>query len=238
MALPSVEVPRYELTLPSQDTKVQFRPFVVKEEKILLMAMESKDNNEVVNATKDILKACTYDKLDIEKLPMFDIEYILLQVRSKSVGEIANFKVICPDDKTTATDVELNLSDVNVQVDDEHTNKIIIDETRDLGLVLNYPSLGITKAGFDVNKTDIDTMFGVVAGCIDHIFEGEKTFPAKDSTQKELKEFLEGLPQAAFLKIKKFFDTMPQLRHEVEVTNPKTGVKSKVTFKGLQDFFQ
>ncbi len=238
MALPIIETPRYELTLPSQDIKVQYRPFLVKEEKILLMAMESKDNNEIVNATKDILKACTYDKLDIEKLPMFDIEYILLQVRGKSVGEIANFKVICPDDKTTATDVELNLSDVNVQVDDEHTNKIIIDETRDLGLVLNYPSLGITKAGFDVNKTDIDTMFGVVAGCIDHIFEGEKTFPAKDSTQKELKEFLEGLPQAAFLKIKKFFDTMPQLRHEVEVTNPKTGVKSKVTFKGLQDFFQ
>ena len=238
MALPIIETPRYELTLPSQDTKVQYRPFLVKEEKILLMAMESKDNNEIVNATKDILKACTYDKLDIDKLPMFDIEYILLQVRGKSVGEIANFKVICPDDKTTATDVELNLSDVNVQVDDEHTNRVVIDETRDLGLVLNYPSLGITKAGFDVNKTDIDTMFGVVAGCIDHIFEGEKTFPAKDSTQKELKEFLESLPQAAFLKIKKFFDTMPQLRHEVEVTNPKTGVKSKVTFKGLQDFFQ
>ena len=238
MALPIIETPRYELTLPSQDTKVQYRPFLVKEEKILLMAMESKDNNEIVNATKDILKACTYDKLDIDKLPMFDIEYILLQVRGKSVGEIANFKVICPDDKTTATDVELNLSDVNVQVDDEHTNRVVIDETRNLGLVLNYPSLGITKAGFDVNKTDIDTMFGVVAGCIDHIFEGEKTFPAKDSTQKELKEFLESLPQAAFLKIKKFFDTMPQLRHEVEVTNPKTGVKSKVTFKGLQDFFQ
>tara|TARA_Y100001972_G_scaffold82315_1_gene100173 strand:+ start:65 stop:781 length:717 start_codon:yes stop_codon:yes gene_type:complete len=238
MALPIIETPRYELTLPSQDTKVQYRPFLVKEEKILLMAMESKDNNEIVNATKDILKACTYDKLDIDKLPMFDIEYILLQVRGKSVGEIANFKVICPDDKTTATDVELNLSDVNVQVDDEHTNRVVIDETRNLGLVLNYPSLGITKAGFDVNKTDIDTMFGVVAGCIDHIFEGEKTFPAKDSTQKELKEFLESLPQAAFLKIKKFFDTMPQLRHEVEVTNPKTGVKSKVTFRGLQDFFQ
>ena len=170
---------------------------------------------------------------------MFDIEYILLQVRGKSVGEVANFKVICPDDKTIdKPDVELNLSDVNVQVDDEHTNKIIIDETRNLGLVLNYPSLGITKAGFDVNKTDIDTMFGVVADCIDHIFEGETNISSKDSTQKELKEFLEGLPQAAFLKIKKFFDTMPQLRHEVEVTNPKTGVKSKVTFKGLQDFFQ
>jgi len=238
MALPIIEVPRYELTLPSSDVQVQFRPFVVKEEKILLMAMETKDNNEIVTATKDILKACTYEKLDIESLPMFDIEYLLLQIRSKSVGEVANFKVICPDDKQTATDVELNLSTVQVQVDDDHSNKVVIDEERKLGLVLNYPSLGITKAGFDVNKENVETMFNVVASCIDHIYEGDKTYPAKDSTKKELVEFLEGLSQQAFLKIKKFFDTMPQLRHEVEVTNPKTGIKSTVTFKGLQDFFQ
>ena len=238
MALPIIETPRYELTLPSSDVQVQFRPFIVKEEKILLIAMESKNNNEIMNATKDILKACTFDKLDIDTLPMFDIEYLLLQIRGKSVGEVAKFKVICPDDKQTATDVELDLSTINVQVDDDHTNKVVIDEKRELGLVLNYPSLGITKAGFDVNKENVDTMFKVVANCIDHIYEGEKTHPAKDSTQKELITFLEGLSQEAFLKIKKFFDTMPQLRHEVEVTNPKTGIVSKVTFKGLQDFFQ
>ncbi len=238
MALPIIETPRYELTLPSSDVQVQFRPFIVKEEKILLIAMESKNNNEIMNATKDILKACTFDKLDIDTLPMFDIEYLLLQIRGKSVGEVAKFKVICPDDKQTATDVELDLSTINVQVDDDHTNKVVIDEKRELGLVLNYPSLGITKAGFDVNKENVDTMFKVVANCIDHIYEGEKTYPAKDSTQKELITFLEGLSQEAFLKIKKFFDTMPQLRHEVEVTNPKTGIVSKVTFKGLQDFFQ
>ncbi len=188
MALPIIEVPRYELTLPSSDVQVQFRPFVVKEEKILLMAMETKDNNEIVTATKDILKACTYEKLDIESLPMFDIEYLLLQIRSKSVGEVANFKVICPDDKQTATDVELNLSTVQVQVDDDHSNKVVIDEERKLGLVLNYPSLGITKAGFDVNKENVETMFNVVASCIDHIYEGDKTYPAKDSTKKELVE--------------------------------------------------
>ena len=238
MALPIIETPRYELTLPSSDVQVQFRPFIVKEEKVLLIAMESKDNNEIINATKDILKACTFDKLDIDTLPMFDIEYLLLQIRGKSVGEVAKFKVICPDDKQTPTDVELDLSTVNVQVDDEHSNKVVIDEKRELGLVLNYPSLGITKAGFDVNKENVDTMFKVVANCIDHIYEGEKTYPAKDSTQKELITFLEGLSQEAFLKIKKFFDTMPQLRQEVEVTNPKTGIVSKVTFKGLQDFFQ
>ena len=238
MALPIIETPRYELTLPSSDVQVQFRPFIVKEEKVLLIAMESKDNNEIINATKDILKACTFEKLDIDTLPMFDIEYLLLQIRGKSVGEVAKFKVICPDDKQTPTDVELDLSIINVQVDDEHSNKVVIDEKRELGLVLNYPSLGITKAGFDVNKENVETMFKVVANCIDHIYEGEKTYPAKDSTQKELITFLEGLSQEAFLKIKKFFDTMPQLRHEVEVTNPKTGIVSKVTFKGLQDFFQ
>ena len=238
MALPIIESPRYELTLPSSDVQVQFRPFIVKEEKILLMAMETKDNNQIVSATKDILKACTYEALDIDTLPMFDVEYLLLQIRSKSVGEVAKFKVICPDDKQTAADVEFDLSAVQVQVDDDHSNKIVIDEERKLGLVLNYPSLGITKAGFDVNKENVETMFKVVASCIDHIYEGDKTYPAKDSTKKELVEFLEGLSQQAFLKIRKFFDTMPQLRHEVEVTNPKTGVKSKVTFKGLQDFFQ
>ena len=193
MALPIIENPRYELTLPSSDVQVQFRPFVVKEEKILLMAMETKDNNEIVTATKDILKACTYEKLDIESLPMFDIEYLLLQIRSKSVGEVAKFKVICPDDKQTAADVELDLSAVQVQVDDDHSNKVVIDEERKLGLVLNYPSLGITKAGFDVNKENVETMFNVVASCIDHIYEGEKTYPSKDSTKKELVEFLEGL---------------------------------------------
>jgi hypothetical protein len=238
MALPSVEVPRYELTLPSQDTKVQFRPFVVKEEKILLMAMESKDNNEIITATKEIINACTFEQLDVDKLPMFDVEYLLLQIRAKSVGEISKFKVICPDDKQTATDVEVDLSKIEVQVDDEHTNKVVVDEKRNLGLVLNYPSLEITKAGFDVNKTDVDTMFNVITSCIDHIFEGEKTYPAKDSTREELKSFLEELPQSTFLNIRKFFDTMPQLRHEVEVNNPKTNVKSKVIFKGLQDFFQ
>ena len=238
MALPTIDTPRYELTLPSQDIKVQYRPFLVKEEKVLLMAMESKDNNEIITATKNIINSCTFEKLDVDKLPMFDVEYLLLQIRAKSIGEISKFKVICPDDKQTATDVEIDLSKIEVQVDDEHTNKVVVDEKRNLGLVLNYPSLEITKAGFDVNKTDVDTMFNVITSCIDHIFEGEKTFPAKDSTKEELKSFLEELPQSAFLNIRKFFDTMPQLRHEVEVTNPKTNVKSKVTIKGLQDFFQ
>ena len=184
------------------------------------------------------MKACTFDKLDMDNLPMFDIEYILLQVRSKSVGEISKFRVLCPDDKETLTEVELDLSTVNVNVDDEHTNKIIVDETRNLGLVLNYPTLNISQAGFDMDDTNIDAVFDVIISSIDHIYEGDKIYPAKDSTKEELKEFVESMSQEVFKKVKNFFDTMPQLRHEIEVENPKTKIKSKVVFRGLQDFFQ
>jgi len=238
MTLPSVETPRYELTLPSTEKVVQFRPFLVKEEKVLLVAMESNNNGEIINATKEILNACTYEKLEIEKLPIFDIEYIFLQIRAKSVGEIAKFKMLCPDDKQTYVDVELDLTKVNVQVDDEHTNSIVIDENRKLGVVFNYPTLEMTKAGFNVDETDINTLFDIMITSIDHIYEGEKIYPAKDSTKEELKTFLESLPQKTFEKIKTFFETMPQLRHTVEVENPKTKVKNTIELKGIRDFFQ
>lgn len=238
MTLPSVETPRYELTLPSTDKVVQFRPFLVKEEKVLLVAMESNNNAEIINATKEILNACTYEKLEIEKLPIFDIEYIFLQIRAKSVGEIANFKMLCPDDKQTYANVEVDLTKVNVQVDDEHTNNIVIDENRKLGVVFNYPTLEMTKAGFNVDETDINTLFDIMITSIDHIYEGEKIYPAKDSTKEELKTFLESLPQKTFEKIKTFFETMPQLRHTVEVENPKTKVKNTIELKGIRDFFQ
>jgi hypothetical protein len=238
MTLPSVETPRYELTLPSTDKVVQFRPFLVKEEKVLLLAMESNNNTEIINATKEILNACTFEKLEIEKLPIFDIEYIFLQIRAKSVGEIAKFKMLCPDDKSTYVDVEVDLTKVNVQVDDTHTNNIVIDENRKLGVVFNYPTLEMTKAGFDIDETDINTLFDIMTTSIDHIYEGEKVYPAKDSTKEELKTFLESLPQKTFEKIKTFFETMPQLRHNIEVENPKTKVKSTIDLKGIRDFFQ
>src|SRR5210317_1605347 len=217
MTLPSVETPRYELTLPSTDKVVQFRPFLVKEEK---------------------LNACTFEKLEIEKLPIFDIEYIFLQIGAKSVGEIAKFKMLCPDDKSTYVDVEVDLTKVNVQVDDTHTNNIVIDENRKLGVVFNYPTLEMTKAGFNIDETDINTLFDIMTTSIDHIYEGEKVYPAKDSTKEELKTFLESLPQKTFEKIKTFFETMPQLRHNIEVENPKTKVKSTIDLKGIRDFFQ
>ena len=238
MTLPSIETPRYELTLPSTDKVLQYRPFLVKEEKILLVAMESNNNKEILNATKEILRACTFEKIDVDTLPIFDIEYIFLQIRSKSVGEIAKFKMLCPDDKETYADVEVDLTKVNVQVDDAHTNNVLIDENRKLGIVFNYPTLEMTKAGFNVDDTNVDTLFDIMSLSINHIYEGEKIYPSKDSTKEEMKKFLEQLPQTAFVKIKTFFETMPQLRHSVEVENPITKVKSTIELKGIRDFFQ
>jgi len=237
MALPSVSTPTYELTLPSEDKKIKFRPFLVREEKILLMAMESEKTDEVFNATKTILDNCTFNTLDIENLPLFDIEYIFLKIRSKSIGETAKFKVLCPDDKKTLVDVEVDISNIEVNVDDEHTNKIVLDESRNLGVILNYPNMNISKVGTSIANAGIETIFDIIISCIDTVFEGEKIYPSKDSTKEELREFLDSLSQEAFDELKKFFDTMPQLRHEIEVENPITKVKSKIVFQGLQDFF-
>ena len=237
MALPIVETPRYELILPSSDTKVQFRPFLVKEEKILYMALETGDEKEMQQATKDILKAVTFEQLDVENLPTFDVEYIFLQVRAKSVGEIAKFKVICPDDKKTYGDVEVDISKVEVQVDDAHTNNIILDETRKLGVVMKYPNMKVLYTTKGVRSLDYADIIGLVTGCVDYIYEGEKNYPSSESSQEELKSFFESLSQNQFTKLRQFFETMPRLRHETKVKNPTTGVESTITFSGLQDFF-
>ena len=237
MALPIVETPRYELTLPSSDTKVQFRPFLVKEEKILYMALETGDEKEMQQATKDILKAVTFEQLDVENLPTFDVEYIFLQVRAKSVGEIAKFKVICPDDKKTYGDVEVDISKVEVQVDDAHTKNIILDETRKLGVVMKYPNMKVLYTTKGVRSLDYADIIGLVTGCVDYIYEGEKNYPSSESSQEELKSFFESLSQNQFTKLRQFFETMPRLRHETKVNNPTTGVESTITFSGLQDFF-
>ena len=236
MALPKVTTPTYELLLPSTDKRLKFRPFLVKEEKILLIAMENNKEEEIFSAIKQIIKNCLFESVDVEQLPIFDLEYIFLQIRAKSVGEITKFRVICPDDKKTYADVEVDLTKIDVQVDDKHTNKIMIDDKRKLGVVLKYPSLSLFKNPglIDENPKEV---FKLIIKCIDHIFEGEKIFPAKDSSEKELTDFLDQLPQNSFAKIRDFFDTMPKLKHEIEVENPKTKVKSKVVLQGLKDFF-
>ena len=236
MALPIVETPRYELTLPSQETKVQYRPFLVKEEKILYVALESGDEKEMQTATKEILKSVTFDKLNVEELPTFDVEYIFLQVRAKSVGEVAKFKIICPDDKETYGDVEVDLSKVEVQVDDAHSNNIVLDEKRKLGVVMKYPNMKVLYSQ-EFKSLKYEDIISLIIGCVEYIYEGEKNYPVSESTQEELKDFFESLPQEQFGKIRKFFESMPRLRHETKVKNPKTGVESKITFSGLQDFF-
>ena len=236
MALPIVETPRYELTLPSQETKVQYRPFLVKEEKMLYIALESGDEKEMQTATKEILKSVTFDKLNVEELPTFDVEYIFLQVRAKSVGEVAKFKIICPDDKETYGDVEVDLSKVEVQVDDAHSNNVVLDEKRKLGVVMKYPNMKVLYSQ-EFKSLKYEDIISLIIGCVEYIYEGEKNYPVSESTQKELKDFFESLPQEQFGKIRKFFESMPRLRHETKVKNPKTGVESKITFSGLQDFF-
>jgi hypothetical protein len=238
MALPRVDVPTYELTLPSVDRKVKFRPFLVKEEKILYIAMETGDNKQMVNALKEIVDACTFNALQVYNLPIFDIEFIFLQLRAKSVSEISKFRTICSDDGITYTEAEVDLTKVEVQVDDNHTNKIIIDEKRNLGLVLKYPTLKNYDFGKEVNKAEIEKVFNVLIDCIDHVFEGEKIYPAKDSTKQELRDFVENMPQESFAKVKTFFDTMPRLKHEIQVTNPKTGIVNKIKLEGIADFFE
>ena len=237
MALPKIEVPTYELTLPSEDKKIKYRPFLVREEKVLYIALETGQNKEMVNALKDVVGACTFDVLNVDRLPIFDIEYLFLQIRAKSVSEVTKFRAICPDDGKTYVETEVDLTKVEVQVDDEHTNRIMLESDRNLGLVLKYPTLKNYDVGRGLDNIEIDKVFNILIDCIGHIFEGDKIYPAKDTSKQELKEFIEGLPQDAFTKIKTFFDTMPKLKHEVEVTNPNTNVTSKIVLTGIADFF-
>ena len=236
MALPKLNTPTYELEIPSTDEKIKFRPFLVKEEKVLMMALETKDNAQIVNAVKDIVSECTYNKLNINTMPMFDVEYIFLQIRSKSVGEVSKVKILCPDDKKTYTNVEIDLNEVKVQVEDEHTNKIELTDS--MGMIMTYPNIdSFTENGIqDINASN---MLDVIGTCILQIYEdkGEKVYEAKDQIKKELVEFIEQLNTKQFQDVQKFFDTMPRLKHTIKVKNPKTKKTSDVTLSGLNDFF-
>jgi hypothetical protein len=201
-----------------------------------MMALESGEDADMKNATIDLVNSCTFGKIKAEELPLFDIEYLFLNIRAKSVGEVAKFQVICPDDKITLVPVDIDLTEVNVQVDDKHNNNILLDESRNLGIVMRYPTLKLVPMGIDKNM-NADKIFNLMVSCIDHIYEGDKVYPAKDSSKSELVEFFNNLNSAQFQLIKTFFDEMPKLRHTIKVTNPKTKKESEITFSGLQDFF-
>jgi len=236
MALPKLTTPTYELEIPSTDEKIKYRPFLVKEEKILMMALESKQEKDITQAVKDIVKECTFNKVNIDNMPMFDVEYVFLQIRAKSVGEVSKLKILCPDDKKTYADVDLDLTEVSVQVGDDHTNKIEL--TNDMGVIMTYPTIdSFLESG--IEQITANNMLDVIGSCILQIYEnnGEKVYQGKDQTKKELEEFIESMNSAQFKKVQSFFDTMPKLSHKVKVKNPKTKKVSEVTLSGLNDFF-
>ena len=236
MALPKLNTPTYELEMPSTDEKISYRPFLVKEEKILLLAMESGKNEDIIQAVKDIVSECTFNKINLGTLPMFDVEYIFLNIRAKSVGEVSKLNILCPDDKKTYTSVDVDLSKVQVQVGDNHTNKIEL--TDDMGMIMTYPTIDSFSAS-GLQTINATNMLDVIGSCVLQIYEqkGEKVYEAKDQTKKELTEFIESMNTNQFKKVQKFFDTMPKLKHEITIKNPKTKKESKITLTGLNDFF-
>lgn len=236
MKLPNLDTPRYELTLPSTGAKVSYRPFLVKEEKLLLIAKETDKEDEMSTATLQMIQNCTFNKLELESLPLFDIEYLLLKIRAKSVGEKATLRLVAQDDKTTVVPVEVDLSEIEVVIDNKHTNKIILDGEKRLGVVFAYPTYKIASMGLG-DVEDITKMFDLVISCIDHIFEGDTIYKAGEYTHEDLKNFLDNLNQNQFEKISEFFKTMPSIAHEIEFTNPKTNKVSNVTLRGISNFF-
>ena len=238
MPLPKIATPTYELELPSTGGSVKYRPFLVKEEKVLVIALESEDNKQITTAIKAVLKNCVLTKgIKVENLPTFDIEYLFLNIRGKSVGEELEVNVYCPDDNETQVPVTINLDDIQVQKNEDHTNKIKIDDS--VMMEMRYPSLEqFIKNNFDFDdKNAMDQSFDLIAACIGKIYTEEEVWSTADCSKKEVKEFLDSMNSNQFKDIEKFFETMPKLSHKIKVTNPKTKVESEVVLEGLASFF-
>ena len=237
MPLPKINTPTYELSLPSNGKKIKYRPFLVREEKILIMALETENQKQITDAVVEILDACIMTRgIKVQNLATFDIEYIFLNVRSKSVGETINVNIICPDDEKTSVEVPIDLESIKVKKDKSHTNIVKIDDN--LSLKLKYPSMDqFIENNFESTDETIKNTMKLITSSIDMIFNEEESWNASESTQKELEEFIEQLNSKQFQMIEKFFDTMPKLSHRVKVTNPKTNVESTVILEGLAAFF-
>ena len=238
MPLPKIATPSYELELPSSGKTIKYRPFLVKEEKVLVIAMESEDTKQITNAIKAVLKSCVQTKgIKIEALPTFDIEYLFLNIRGKSVGEELEVNVICPDDEETTVPVMIALEDIQVEKMDGHSPQIKLDSK--LMMEMKYPSLDeFIKNNFDFKEENqMDQSFQLIASCIDKIYSDEEVWATADCTKKEVNEFLESMNSSQFKLIEKFFETMPKLQHTITVTNPNTKVKSDVVLEGLASFF-
>ena len=236
MPLPKISTPTYELTIPSSERKIKYRPFLVKEEKILIIAMESQDDKQIAQAVKDVLGSCIITKgISVDKLSTFDIEYLFLNIRGKSVGETVEVLVTCPDDNKTKVPVVVNLDEIQVIRSDNHSADISLDGN--LSMRMKYPSMGeFVKSNFNV-EMKVDDTFDMVCSCIEQVYSEEESWAASDCTKKELLEFLEQLDSSQFKKIETFFETMPKLSHTFKVMNPNTKVESDITLEGLNAFF-
>ena len=238
MPLPTIVTPTYELELPSTGKKVKYRPFLVKEEKLLVLALETESTKDISTAIKTVLKNCIQSRgVKVENLPTFDIEYLFLNIRGKSVGEEVEVNLIAPDDEVTEVPVTINIDDIKIQKSEEHTNKVKLDDA--LIMEMKYPSLDqFIKSNFDfTEEVSMDQSFDLIASCIDKIYNEEEVWSTADCTKKEVKEFLEQMNSMQFKEIEKFFETMPKLSHSVTFKNPKTKVESTVVLEGLSSFF-
>ena len=235
MALPKLNTPTYELVLPSTGEKIKYRPFLVKEQKLLMLAQESKDDNQLTDAVSQLISNCTFEKIDPQTSPMFDIEYIFLRLRAKSIGETAEVNMLCTDDNKTRVPVKINLEEIDVHMTVDHTNEITISEEPPIKLILSYPRLKDVKDAPD-GIDDFQKMFLVLNKCIHEIHHGDKIFNAIDTTEKELDEFIDSMSSEQLNKVLKFYTSMPKLRHTVKFINPKTKVKNEVTLEGLSTF--
>ena len=237
MPLPKISTPTYELELPSTGKKVKYRPFLVKEEKILIIAMESEDEKQITNAIKEVISSCIVSRgIKVEQLSTFDIEYLFLNIRGKSVGEEMEVMVTCPDDGVTQIPTTINLDDIKVQKGENHTRDIKLDD--ELMLRMKYPSLDeFIKNNFSSEEISVDNTFDLISSCVEQVYSEEESWSAADCTKKELKEFLEQLSSKQFKEIETFFETMPKLSHTITIKNPKTGVESDIVLEGLTAFF-
>ena len=236
MPLPKIATPTYELVLPSSNRKIRYRPFLVKEEKLLIIAMESEDQKQITNAIKNVISNCILTRgTKVEKLSTFDIEYLFLNIRSRSIGESIDLVITCPDDGETKVNAQIYIDEIGIKKDKDHNPDIKLDDTYTMRL--KYPSLDqFIDDNFNFDE-DKDNSFDIISSCIDMVFSEEEAWEAKDCTKKELLEFVERLNSIQFKEVEKFFDTMPKLSHEIEVENPNTKVKSKVALEGLASFF-
>ena len=238
MPLPKIATPTYELELPSTGKSIQYRPFLVKEEKLLVLALESEDTKQITTAIKTVIKSCIKTRgVKVENLPTFDIEYLFLNIRGKSVGEDIDVNIICPDDGKTQVKVNINLDDIQCLKTEDHTTKIKLDDN--IMMEMKYPSLDqFIKANFDMkNDNQMEQSFDLIASCIDKLYSEEEVWASEDCTKKEMNEFLEQLNSSQFKEVEKFFETMPKLSHTIKVTNPETQVESDVVLEGLASFF-